>query len=115
MADRPDSPTARDVLWRFGPMVYGPTVLCALGEGAVLPVIPVIAADLGADVAVAALVASALVVGQLCGNSPAGWAVARIGERLTMAIAGVPFLILGTRLDRFLVKRLSHRRGLSNA
>ncbi|WP_192813718.1 MFS transporter [Microbacterium yannicii] len=70
-------------------MVYGPTVLFALGEGAVLPVIPVIAADLGADVAVAALVASALVVGQLCGNIPAGWAVARIGERLTMVIAGV--------------------------
>ena len=89
MTERADSPTARDVLWRFGPMVYGPTVLFALGEGAVLPVIPVIAADLGADVAVAALVASALVVGQLCGNIPAGWAVARVGERLTMVVAGI--------------------------
>jgi MFS family permease len=69
-------------------MVYGPTLLFALGEGAVIPLIPVIAAQLGADVATAALVASALVVGQLCGNIPAGWAVARIGERLTMAIAG---------------------------
>jgi MFS family permease len=88
MSDRADSPTARDVLWRFGPMVYGPTLLFALGEGAVIPLIPVIAAQLGADVATAALVASALVVGQLCGNIPAGWAVARIGERLTMAIAG---------------------------
>ena len=78
----------RDVLWRFGPMIYGPTVLFALGEGAVIPLIPVIAAGLGADVATAALVTSALVVGQLCGNIPAGWAVARIGERLTMAIAG---------------------------
>ena len=76
------------MLWRFGPMIYGPTVLFALGEGAVIPLIPVIAAQLGADVATAALVASALVVGQLCGNIPAGWAVARIGERLTMAIAG---------------------------
>ncbi|MFB7891484.1 MFS transporter [Microbacterium sp. NPDC056044] len=89
VTDRADSPTARDVLWRFGPMVYGPTVLFALGEGAVIPLIPVIAAQLGADVATAALVASALVVGQLCGNIPAGWAVARIGERLTMAVAGV--------------------------
>jgi MFS family permease len=33
-------------------------------------------------------VASALVVGQLCGNVPAGWAVSRIGERFTMVIAG---------------------------
>ncbi len=79
---------AASVLWRFGPMIYGPTVLFALGEGAVIPLIPIIAAQLGADVATAALVASALVVGQLCGNIPAGWAVARIGERLTMAIAG---------------------------
>lgn len=89
VSDRPDPVPARDVLWRFAPMIYGPTVLFALGEGAVIPLIPVIAAQLGADVATAALVASALVVGQLCGNIPAGWAVARIGERLTMALAGV--------------------------
>ena len=89
MTDHADSPAAREVLWQFGPMVYGPTVLFALGEGAVIPLIPIIAAQLGADVATAALVASAIVVGQLCGNIPAGWAVARIGERLTMAIAGV--------------------------
>src|SRR5918993_1316564 len=79
---------AATVLWRFGPMIYGPTVLFALGEGAVIPLIPLIAAELGADVATAALVAAALVIGQLCGNIPAGWAVARIGERLTMAVAG---------------------------
>ncbi|MFS0854472.1 MFS transporter [Microbacterium sp. 179-I 3D4 NHS] len=70
-------------------MVYLPTVLFSLGEGAVIPLIPVIASEMGADVAFAALVASALVVGQLCGNLPAGWAVARIGERFTMVIAGV--------------------------
>jgi MFS family permease len=69
-------------------MVYLPTILFALGEGAVIPLIPVIAASMGADVALAALVASALVVGQLCGNLPAGWAVGRIGERFTMVIAG---------------------------
>ena len=70
-------------------MVYLPTILFAMGEGAVIPLIPVIAAGMGADVASAALVASALVVGQLCGNLPAGWAVARIGERFTMVIAGL--------------------------
>nr|WP_198517737.1 MFS transporter [Microbacterium lacus] len=68
-------------------MIYGPTVLFAVGEGAVLPLLPVLAARLGADIAVAGLVASALVVGQLVGNLPAGWAVSRIGERLSMAIA----------------------------
>ncbi|WP_164234890.1 MFS transporter [Microbacterium hydrocarbonoxydans] len=76
-------------------MVYLPTILFSLGEGAVIPLIPVLAASMGADVAFAALVASALVVGQLCGNLPSGWAVARIGERLTMVIAGVVAIAAG--------------------
>lgn len=84
---------AASVLWRFGPMIYGPTILFALGEGAIIPLIPVIAARLGADIALAALVASALVVGQLVGNIPAGWAVAHVGERITMAIAGTLSLV----------------------
>ncbi len=83
------SDNASGILRRFAPMIYGPTLLFALGEGAVIPLIPIIAIELGADVATSALVAAALVVGQLCGNIPAGWAVARIGERLTMAIAGI--------------------------
>lgn len=82
----------RNVLVRFAPMIYGPTLLFAIGEGAVIPLIPVIADRLGADVALAALVASALVVGQLCGNIPAGWAVARFGERVTMGVAGIVVL-----------------------
>lgn len=81
--------SASSVLRQFGPMVYLPTILFSLGEGAVIPLIPVIAASMGADVAFAALVTSGLVVGQLCGNLPAGWAVGRIGERYTMVIAGV--------------------------
>ncbi len=88
MSDRPDSPSAKDVLWRFGPMVYAPTVLFAVGEGAVIPLIPILAGNLGADVALSALIASMLVVGQLIGNLPAGWAVARVGERATMIAAG---------------------------
>ena len=79
---------AKNVLLRFAPMIYGPTVLFALGEGAVVPLIPIIATQLGADLAMSGLIASALVVGQLCGNLPAGWLVARVGERLAMASAG---------------------------
>jgi MFS family permease len=100
VTDLPEPIGARDLLGRFAPMIYGPTVLFALGEGAVIPLIPVIAARLGADVATAALVASALVVGQLCGNIPAGWAVARVGERITMAMAGIIsiFAVIGLAL-----------------
>lgn len=80
--------STRDVLWRFAPMIYGPTLLFGLGEGALLPLLPSIAAAAGADLSQAALIASVLVVARLIGNLPAGWLVARIGERWTMAIAG---------------------------
>ncbi|MFC5434139.1 MFS transporter [Microbacterium suwonense] len=76
-------------------MVYIPTVLFALGEGAVIPLIPVFATELGADVPMAALVTSALVVGQLCGNIPSGWLVAKIGERFTMVYAGLAAMVAG--------------------
>lgn len=89
-----NSPRARDVLWGFGPMVYGPTALFALGEGAIVPLLPVIAANLGADIAMAGFVASCLVVGQLTGNIPAGWTVRRWGERTAMVIASL-IAILG--------------------
>ncbi|PRB12871.1 MULTISPECIES: MFS transporter [unclassified Microbacterium] len=87
--------SASVVLRQFGPMVYLPTLLFSLGEGAVIPLIPVVAASMGADIALAALISSALVVGQLCGNLPAGWAVARIGERMTMVIGGVVAIAAG--------------------
>jgi MFS family permease len=88
VTDAPHSLSVRDVVWRLAPMIYGPTVLFALGEGAIIPLLPIYATRLGAGVAVAALIGAALVVGQVCGNLPAGWAVARFGERVTMACAG---------------------------
>lgn len=81
-------PGVGSVLRRLGLMIYGPTILFSLAEGALIPLIPVIATRLGAHVAMAALVSSALVVGQLCGNLPAGWAVSRMGERWTMVLGG---------------------------
>ncbi|MBO1900449.1 MFS transporter [Leucobacter weissii] len=96
--------SARGVLLRFAPMIYGPTALFALGEGALIPLIPVIAAGLGADIATAGIIASALVVGQLCGNLPAGWLVARVGERLTMTGAGI--LALGGAAGLALAEQL---------
>lgn len=90
--------SASVVLRRFGPMVYLPTVLFSLGEGAVIPLIPVVASSMGADIALAALISSALVVGQLCGNLPAGWAVSRIGERFTMVIAGIVAIVAGVAM-----------------
>lgn len=81
------------MLRRFGVMIYGPTAIFALGEGAVLPLIPIFAAERGADPALAAFIAGLLVIGQLCGNIPAGALLQRVGERFTMACAGVVVLV----------------------
>lgn len=61
-----------------------PTLLFTIGEGAIIPLIPSLAARVGADLAVAGLVAALLLVGQLIGDLPAGWIVARVGERAAM-------------------------------
>lgn len=77
-----------------------PTILFSIGEGAIIPIIPIVASRLGADIAGAALVAAMIVVGQLLGDLPAGTLVARIGERVAMigasvlSIAGVGISIL---------------------
>ena len=68
---------------------YLPTFLFSLGEGAIIPVIPVVATDRGASLAIAGLIAAMLTVGQLIGDLPAGWLVARIGERNAMIAASM--------------------------
>ena len=61
-----------------------PTLLFSIGEGALIPVIPVVATERGASLALAGLIAAMLMVGELAGDLPAGWLVARIGERNAM-------------------------------
>ena len=46
-ASTPES--IRRMIRRLAPVIYGPTVLFALGEGAVIPLLPIFAANLGAD------------------------------------------------------------------
>jgi len=72
---------------RFVVVVYGPTLLFAVGQGAVLPVIALSARDLGASVGVAGLVVALTGVGQILGDVPAGALAARLGERRAMIAA----------------------------
>jgi MFS family permease len=60
---------------------YGPTILAAVGAGAVLPVIALSALQLGASQSVAALTAGLSLVAELFFAVPAGALVHRIGER----------------------------------
>ena len=61
-----------------------PTLLFSTGEGAIIPMIPLAADNLGASLAIAGLVAAVLTLGELFGNIPSGWLIARIGERPAM-------------------------------
>uniref|UniRef100_A0A942Y9U3 MFS transporter n=1 Tax=Neobacillus citreus TaxID=2833578 RepID=A0A942Y9U3_9BACI len=61
-----------------------PAALFAIGEGAIIPIIPIAADSLGAGLALAGFVASLILVGELIGDVPSGVVVARIGERNAM-------------------------------
>ncbi|UOE45534.1 MFS transporter [Agromyces larvae] len=80
---------------------YLPTFVYSIGEGAIIPVIPVMATDRGASLALAGLVAAMVMVGELCGDLPAGWLVAKVGERTAMLAATA--LTLGATLLAALV------------
>ncbi len=67
---------------------FGPTVVSALGHGAVMPVLALRARELGADVSTAALVVALLGIGQVLTSLPAGALVARVGERRALFLAG---------------------------
>jgi MFS family permease len=68
-------------------VVYGPTLLFAVGQGAVLPVIALSARELGASVGVAGLVVALTGIGQLIGDVPAGALAERVGERRAMILS----------------------------
>jgi MFS family permease len=65
-------------------VAFLPTLLFSIGEGAIIPLIPLVANDLGATLAVAAFIAAMIMVGELFGDIPSGWVVSRIGERNAM-------------------------------
>jgi MFS family permease len=76
-----------------------PTLLFSIGEGAIIPVIPVIAGNVGATLAIAGFVSGMLVVGELIGDIPSGVVISHIGERTAMiAASGLSVLGLLTAL-----------------
>lgn len=83
---------------------FGPTLLFGIGQGAILPVVALTARDLGATVAVAALIVTLMGLGSWFFNLPASLVTLRFGERwsivgasvaagLAMAAAGLSFLV----------------------
>lgn len=68
---------------------FGPTLLFATGEGAILPMIPLVAADQGAGLGALGLIAAMIMVGELIGDLPSGALVHRLGERTAMILASL--------------------------
>lgn len=68
---------------------FGPTLLYGLATGAILPVIALTARDLGASVALAALVITLTGIGSLLTNVPATVLTTRFGEKWALVIASV--------------------------
>ncbi|HEX8508632.1 MAG TPA: MFS transporter, partial [Propionibacteriaceae bacterium] len=81
-------PAAAQVSWRRVILpAYGPTVLVAIGYGAILPLVALSARALGASIGTAALIVALTGIGQLLGDLPAGALAARIGERRALIAA----------------------------
>lgn len=69
--------------------VFLPTLLFSIGEGAIIPLIPLVAHDLGASLATAGLLGALVMVGTVVGDIPSGVIVSRIGERNAMIWASL--------------------------
>lgn len=69
--------------------VYLPNLLFAVGQGATIPVVALLALELGASPAVAGLIVALRGLGRMLFDLPAGVLVARIGEKRAMILAGV--------------------------
>ena len=69
-------------------VAYGPSIVSAIGHGAMMPVLALRARDLGADVSTAAAIVALTSVGMLLASLPAGALVARVGERRALVAAG---------------------------
>lgn len=76
-------------LWRIAVPAFGPSLLFGLGEGAILPIVPLTARDLGASVPIAALMVALIGIGSLLSNIPASLITMRWGERWAIVAAGV--------------------------
>ncbi|MFP4512222.1 MAG: MFS transporter [Acidimicrobiales bacterium] len=82
----PASPAAEPTLRSLVLTVYVPTLLFAIGQGAVIPVIALTATDLGASAAVAGVAVAVRGIGTVAFDIPAGRLIERFGERRAMAI-----------------------------
>ena len=76
-------------LRRIAVPAFGPSLLFGIGEGAILPILPLTARELGASVPVAALMVALIGIGSLLSNLPASLLTMRHGERWAIVAAAL--------------------------
>ena len=85
----PPAPEAEFSFRKIAIPAFGPSLMFGLGEGAILPIVPLMARDLGASVSMAAFVVTLVGLGSLLNNIPASVITMRWGERWAIVAAGV--------------------------
>ena len=73
--------------------VYIPTILFSIGQGAVIPIIPLFARELGSSLAAASLIVALRGIGQMVFDLPAGVAVSKWGDKGAM-VAGTAMVAI---------------------
>jgi MFS family permease len=80
--------SAEPTRWRdIAITAYGPTILVAIGQGAILPLVALSARDIGAGVGTASFIVALIGIGQLVGDLPAGALAGRMGEKRALIAA----------------------------
>ncbi len=81
--------------------MYLPTFLFAVGQGAVIPIVPLFARELGASVAVAGTIVAVRGLGIMFFDVPAGVLITRLGERgaILVGTGGLAIVAVGAALS----------------
>lgn len=83
-----DPRTPAQVLRSLTPSVYAPSLLEFVGLAALMPVVPLLARDLGFSIPQAAALSTIFGLSSFLGPIPASWLISRIGARLALVITG---------------------------
>lgn len=93
--------SSKQVLWSLAPSVYAPTLLEFSGLAALMPVIPLLALDLGFAAWQAAALTTIFGLTSFLGPIPAGRFISRVGARRALVSTGV--LLVLSNLVAFMV------------
>ncbi|MFT8704517.1 MFS transporter [Bifidobacterium aquikefiricola] len=69
--------------------VYMPAIVFATGEGSLIPIVPLTAKALGANLATAGIISGLLMIGVVLGDVSSGFIVNKWGETVAMRIAAI--------------------------